>query len=158
MGLCWLQVRKGIQWLAGPRAESSRLAGVLVLQELAQAAPAVFNVHVRSFIEVIWNPLRDPKLQIREAAVAALQVRQGGMCMGFSCRRRWRAGVEVVAIKLLLERYRVQVRRGCNAPQSLDTQEEEQHWGAGFPGNSSSDLPRSPPWITRNVCLTTMQL
>lgn len=69
------QVKKGIQWLAGPRHEASRLAGVLVLQELAMHAPAVFNVHVRAFIEVIWNPLRDPRLQIREAAVAALQVR-----------------------------------------------------------------------------------
>lgn len=76
------QVKKGIQWLAGPRHEPSRLAGVLVLQELALHAPAVFNVHVRSFIEVIWNPLRDPKLQIREAAVAALQVGEAGAAQG----------------------------------------------------------------------------
>ena len=48
-------------------------------QELALHAPAVFNVHVRAFIEVIWNPLRDPKLQIREAAVAALQVRPAAL-------------------------------------------------------------------------------
>ena len=27
----------------------------------------------RSFIEVIWNPLRDPKQHIREAAVASLR-------------------------------------------------------------------------------------
>lgn len=67
------QVQLGMQWLAGPRQESSRLAGVMVLQELAIAAPAVFNVHVRSFIEVIWNPLRDPKQHIREAAVSALR-------------------------------------------------------------------------------------
>ena len=67
------QVKKGINWLAAPRHENSRLAGVLVLQELAEAAPAVFNVHVRSFIEVIWNPLRDAKLAVREAAVAALR-------------------------------------------------------------------------------------
>lgn len=67
------QVKRGIQWLAAPRQEFSRLAGVLVLRELAEHAPAVFNVHVRSFIEVIWNPLRDPKQHIREAAVEALQ-------------------------------------------------------------------------------------
>ena len=67
------QVQIGIQWLAGPRQEYSRLAGVLVLQELAIAAPAVFNVHVRSFIEVIWNPLRDQRQHIREAAVSALR-------------------------------------------------------------------------------------
>ena len=67
------QVKRGLHWLAAPRQEHARLAGVIVLQELANAAPAVFNVHVRSFIEVIWNPLRDPKPNVREAAVAALR-------------------------------------------------------------------------------------
>lgn len=67
------QVKRGLHWLAAARQEHARLAGVIVLQELANAAPAVFNVHVRSFIEVIWNPLRDPKQAIREAAVAALR-------------------------------------------------------------------------------------
>lgn len=47
-----LQVKRGIQWLAAPRQEHLRLAGVLLLRELAEAAPAIFNVHVRSFIEV----------------------------------------------------------------------------------------------------------
>lgn len=67
------QVKRGLHWLAAPRQEHARLAGVMVLQELANNAPAVFNVHVRSFIEVIWNPLRDPKQAVREAAVAALR-------------------------------------------------------------------------------------
>ena len=67
------QVKRGLHWLAAPRQEHARLAGVIVLQELASAAPAVFNVHVRSFIEVIWNPLRDPKPNVREAAVNALR-------------------------------------------------------------------------------------
>jgi FKBP12-rapamycin complex-associated protein len=67
------QVKRGLQWLAGPRTEHARLAGVIVLQELANAAPAVFNVHVRSFIEVIWNPLRDPKPSVRITAVDALR-------------------------------------------------------------------------------------
>lgn len=67
------QVKRGLQWLAGPRQEHARLAGVIVLQELANAAPAVFNVHVRSFIEVIWNPLRDPKPSVRITAVEALR-------------------------------------------------------------------------------------
>ena len=49
------------------------MRGVMVLQELAIAAPAVFNVHVRSFIEVIWNPLRDPDPGIRKSAVSALR-------------------------------------------------------------------------------------
>lgn len=67
------QVQSSIQWLAGPRQEYSLIAGVMVLQELAIAAPAVFNVHVRSFIEVIWNPLRDSDPGIRKAAVSALR-------------------------------------------------------------------------------------
>jgi len=67
------QVQSSIQWLAGPRQEYSSIAGVMVLQELAIAAPAVFNVHVRSFIEVIWNPLRDPDPGVRKAAVSALR-------------------------------------------------------------------------------------
>lgn len=44
-----------------------------MLHELAIAAPAVFNVHVKVFVEAIWNGIRDPKLHIRETAVAALQ-------------------------------------------------------------------------------------
>ncbi|KAL4435039.1 hypothetical protein ABPG77_003864 [Micractinium sp. CCAP 211/92] len=67
------QVKRGIQWLAAPRQEHLRLAGVLTLRQLAENAPAIFNVHVRSFIEVIWNPLRDSRQHVREAAVAALR-------------------------------------------------------------------------------------
>ena len=67
------QVQSSIQWLAGPRQEYSLIAGVMVLRELAIAAPAVFNVHVRSFIEVIWNPLRDSDPKVRKAAVSALR-------------------------------------------------------------------------------------
>lgn len=67
------QVKRGIQWLAAPRQEHLRLAGVLLLRELAEAAPAIFNVHVRAFIEVVWNPLRDSRQHVREAAVAALR-------------------------------------------------------------------------------------
>lgn len=39
----------------------------------AEAAPAVFNVHVRTFIDVIWNALRDNLLEVRLAAVSALR-------------------------------------------------------------------------------------
>ena len=35
----------------------------------------MFNVHVRAFIDAIWNGLRDPKQLVREASVAALRVR-----------------------------------------------------------------------------------
>jgi hypothetical protein len=49
------------------------LAALLVLHEAAEAAPAVFNVHVKSFIDAIWFPLRDAKQHVREAAVRALK-------------------------------------------------------------------------------------
>lgn len=65
-------MKLGLTWLSD-RSESHRLAGTLVLHELAVAAPAVFNVHVKVFVEVIWNGIRDPKLHIREAAVGALR-------------------------------------------------------------------------------------
>lgn len=41
---------------------------------MAENAPAVFNVHVQSFIEIIWAGLRDAKVIFREASVAALRV------------------------------------------------------------------------------------
>jgi FKBP12-rapamycin complex-associated protein len=43
------------------------------LRELAANAPTVFNVHVPAFIDAIWPALRDPRLTVREAAVAALR-------------------------------------------------------------------------------------
>ena len=70
-----LQVRRALDWLRGERQESRRYAAVLILRQMALNAPAVFNVHVRAFIDVIWTGLRDPKLPIRESAVDALRVR-----------------------------------------------------------------------------------
>ncbi len=57
--------------------EHRRYAAVLVLRELAQQAPAVFNVHVKSFIDAIWSALKDTRLHVREGAVAALKVSAG---------------------------------------------------------------------------------
>jgi hypothetical protein len=45
---------------------------------MATEAPAVFNVHVKAFLDGIWGGLRDPRLHIREASVNALGVRGGG--------------------------------------------------------------------------------
>ena len=52
-----------------------RYAAVLLLREMAEAAPAVFNVHVRLFIDAIFNGLFEDKLIVREGSVAALRVR-----------------------------------------------------------------------------------
>lgn len=51
-----------------------RYAAVLLLREMAEAAPAVFNVHVRTFIDAIFNGLFEDKLIVREGSVAALRV------------------------------------------------------------------------------------
>lgn len=64
------------------------MAAVLLLHEAAEAAPAVFNVHVKSFIDAVWHPLRDPKLPIRDAAMRALKVRTVHD-MQESSRGRW---------------------------------------------------------------------
>jgi FKBP12-rapamycin complex-associated protein len=67
-----------LPWL-NSRIEPSdyrRYAAVLVCRELASEAPAVFNVHVKAFLDGIWGGLRDPKLHVREASVQALEVRR----------------------------------------------------------------------------------
>lgn len=68
------QVKRSLEWLHGEGAGNKRYAAVLILRQMAENAPAVFNVHVRSFIEIIWAGLRDPKVHVREASVAALRV------------------------------------------------------------------------------------
>ena len=47
---------------AGDRSEQRRHAAVLVLKELAEHAPTLFNVHVSSFLDHVWVALRDPKM------------------------------------------------------------------------------------------------
>ena len=72
---------------AGDRSEQRRHAAVLVLKELAEHAPTLFNVHVSSFLDHVWVALRDPKLAIRDAAVLALRA-----CLTLISKRasRWR--------------------------------------------------------------------
>jgi len=68
-------VRRAIEWLGGNHGEARRYAAALVARELAENAPAVFNVHVRAFIDAIWAGLRDQRPLVRDASVAALRVR-----------------------------------------------------------------------------------
>ncbi len=61
------EVQRCVPWL-NPRLEPSearRYAAVLILKQLADNAPAVFNVHVRPFIDNIWGAIRDPKVCVR---------------------------------------------------------------------------------------------
>lgn len=49
-----------------------RYAASLNLVQLARNAPTIFNVHVPIFVASIWSALRDPSLEVREAAIVAL--------------------------------------------------------------------------------------
>jgi len=68
------QIKQSLEWLQVERGERRHLAAVLVLRELAQNTPTLFNVYVDDFLDHIWFALRDPKEDIREAAVEALRV------------------------------------------------------------------------------------
>ena len=57
----------------GSGSGARRYAAVLVLRELAEHAPEVFNVHISSFIDAVWPALRDSRLFARQAAVRALR-------------------------------------------------------------------------------------
>ena len=66
---------RALGWLgAGGRSQQRPLAAALVLKELAVAMPAVFNMHVRTFIACIWTGIRHPSLAVRHASVDALRV------------------------------------------------------------------------------------
>ncbi|TIB14647.1 hypothetical protein E3P89_00930 [Wallemia ichthyophaga] len=63
---------RALELLTGDRSEGGRYAAVLIIKELAQNSPALFNTFVTRAIERIWIALRDPKVTIREAASDAL--------------------------------------------------------------------------------------
>jgi len=67
------EVKRALEWAVDTRHESRRYAAVLVLKELAQNAPTLFYVHVASFFKLVWTPLRDHAVHIREGAVEALR-------------------------------------------------------------------------------------
>ncbi|XP_047315173.1 serine/threonine-protein kinase TOR isoform X1 [Impatiens glandulifera] len=67
------QVKNALAWLHGERVEYRRFTAVLILKEMAENAPTLFNVHVPDFVDAIWVALRDPVLEVREQAVEALR-------------------------------------------------------------------------------------
>ena len=80
------EVQRALEWLEGD--QQRRHAAVLVLRELAENTPTLFNVYVGSFLDHIWVALRDPKESIREGAIQALRA-----CLTLIAKRdhRWRA-------------------------------------------------------------------
>jgi FKBP12-rapamycin complex-associated protein len=59
-----VQVKRALEWLENERADSRRFAACLILTQMADNAPTVFNVQVPGFIHAIWFGLRDPKVSV----------------------------------------------------------------------------------------------
>jgi FKBP12-rapamycin complex-associated protein len=66
------EVKRALEWLQGDRIETRRQAAVLVLKELVENAPTILYAYVSNIIDLIWIPLRDPKVTIREIACETL--------------------------------------------------------------------------------------
>lgn len=81
------QVKTALDWLKGERVEYRRFAAVLILKEMAENAPTVFNVHVPVFVDAVWVALRDPSVAVRERAVEALRA---CLCVIEKRETRWR--------------------------------------------------------------------
>ncbi|MCO5558518.1 hypothetical protein L7F22_012103 [Adiantum nelumboides] len=81
------QVKHALRWLREERVESRRFAAVLILKEMAENAPTMFNVHVPEFVDAVWVALRDQKLHVRERAVEALRA---CLCVIEKRETRWR--------------------------------------------------------------------
>ncbi|KAJ3362692.1 phosphatidylinositol kinase- protein kinase tor1 [Allomyces javanicus] len=69
------EVKKAIDTLhLGEKHDGKKHGAVLVLKELAQNAPTLIYAHVPTILESLWNPLRESKLVVREAAAEAMSV------------------------------------------------------------------------------------
>lgn len=66
-------VQRALENLRPEKSPALRVASALVLSEMARNSPAVFNVHVRSFIEHIWHVLRDESRALRYVGMEALR-------------------------------------------------------------------------------------
>ena len=64
------------------RVENHRLAGVLIMKELAKSSPTLMYQYVPAVLETIWVALRDPKYLIRETASEAV-----GACLEITVAR-----------------------------------------------------------------------
>ncbi|KAG6609026.1 Phosphatidylinositol kinase (PIK-L1) [Phytophthora cinnamomi] len=91
------EAKRAFEWLQdGPHAARNealvsqrRLAACFVLRELAQAAPTLFHVNLTTFFQSIWGAVRDPRVEIREAATSALAA-----CLQLITKRQTRHRVQ----------------------------------------------------------------
>ncbi|CAK4717228.1 unnamed protein product, partial [Aphanomyces euteiches] len=68
------EVKRAFEWLTNPSFQSNhrRLAACMVLEALASAVPTLFHVNLNTFFVAIWPAIRDPRVDVRDAATDAL--------------------------------------------------------------------------------------
>ena len=76
-----------IEKALGELEAGNSYVALMLLKEMADNSPAVFNLHVKQFLSSILPILSHPDKEIRLAAVEALQVRSQfcRMCMAWEC-------------------------------------------------------------------------
>jgi FKBP12-rapamycin complex-associated protein len=69
------EVKRALEWLQvlGDRNESKRYSAVLVLAELTINSPTLLYSYIPQILDLIWLPLRDPKVAIRDGAAGTLK-------------------------------------------------------------------------------------
>lgn len=67
-------IRESLEWLRANESPPKRLAAVLILKELAQHTPTLFNQHIHEFLTLVWAALKDPSEHTRVKAIEALRV------------------------------------------------------------------------------------
>jgi FKBP12-rapamycin complex-associated protein len=94
------EVQTALEHLQNDRQENRRFAAALILKELARNSPTLLFVWVPQILEVIWIPLRDPKIMIREAGSEAISASIEIMSSRDSeVRQKWLGRVYEEAVK-----------------------------------------------------------
>lgn len=91
------EVPGSLQFLQADNNEG-RCGGILILKELAICNTTVFSPHAPLVLEKLLTPLRDPSLQIREAAAEVLSI-----CLKLWQSRERRSADPTVLTKILQE-------------------------------------------------------
>ncbi|KAL9624360.1 MAG: hypothetical protein Q9160_001322 [Pyrenula sp. 1 TL-2023] len=66
------EIQSALEWLQLDRQDSRRFAAVLVIRELARNSPTLLYGFIPQIFELIWVPIRDPRVMVRETAAEAV--------------------------------------------------------------------------------------
>lgn len=101
------QIKQSLEWLQVERNERRHLAAVLVLRELAQNTPTLFNVYVDDFLEHIWSD----QGACRHARCSRSPARRGSAGRGVAWRHTARQST--VASRALISSHVTPPSRPC---------------------------------------------